>query len=176
MTSVPGSDIQVRRASQLDIDNISDFNIAMALETEGKDLDPESVREGVLAVFNRDDLGFYVIAECSGLPIGQLLITYEWSDWRNALFWWIQSVYVRPEYRRQGVYKALHYYVSECARQQDEVCGLRLYVDKDNRIAQGVYSGLQMRPTHYDMYEIEFNTNPVVDVRVELEEIEEDVT
>lgn len=176
MTSVPGGSIQVRPASQLHIDNIIDFNIAMASETEGKDLDPETVREGVLAVCNRDDLGFYVIAECSGRSIGQLLITYEWSDWRNALFWWIQSVYVRPEYRRQGVYKALHYYVSECARQQDEVCGLRLYVDKDNRIAQGVYSGLQMRPTHYDMYEIEFNTNPVVDVRVELEEIEEDVT
>ena len=176
MTSVPCGSIQVHPASQLLIDNIIDFNIAMALETEGKDLDPETVREGVLAVCNRDDLGFYVIAECSGRSIGQLLITYEWSDWRNALFWWIQSVYVRPEYRRQGVYKALHYYVSECARQQDEVCGLRLYVDKDNRIAQGVYSGLQMRPTHYDMYEIEFNTNPVVDVRVELEEIEEDVT
>ena len=176
MTSVPGGSIQVGPASQLHIDNIIDFNIAMALETEGKDLDPETVREGVLAVCNRDDLGFYVIAERSGRSIGQLLITYEWSDWRNALFWWIQSVYVRPEYRRQGVYKALHYYVSECARQQDEVCGLRLYVDKDNRIAQGVYSGLQMRPTHYDMYEIEFNTNPVVDGRVELEEIEEDVT
>ena len=176
MTSVPGGSIQVRPASQLHIDNIIDFNIAMALETEGKDLDPETVREGVLAVCNRDDLGFYVIAECSGRSIGQLLITYEWSDWRNALFWWIQSVYVRLEYRRQGVYKALHYYVSECARQQDEVCGLRLYVDKDNRIAQEVYSGLQMRPTHYVMYEIEFNTNPVVDVRVELEEIEEDVT
>ena len=112
MTSVPGGSIQVGPASQLHIDNIIDFNIAMALETEGKDLDPETVREGVLAVCNRDDLGFYVIAECSGRSIGQLLITYEWSDWRNALFWWIQRVYVRPEYRRQGVYKALQNYVS----------------------------------------------------------------
>ena len=160
MTSVPGGSIQVRPASQLHIDNIIDFNIAMALETEGKDLDPETVREGVLAVCNRDDLGFYVIAECSGRSIGQLLITYEWSDWRNAFFWWIQSVYVSPVYRRLGVYKALHYYAAEEARRQGNVCGLRLYVDKNNTIAQGVYAGLRMSPTNYDMYEINFNGCP----------------
>ena len=174
MTSVPGSNIQVRRASQLHIDNIIDFNIAMALETEGKHLDLETVREGVHAVFNSNDKGFYVIAEHNGRPVGQLLITYEWSDWRNAFFWWIQSVYVSPEYRRQGAYKALHYYAAEGARQQGDVCGLRLYVDKSNDIAQGVYSGLRMRPTNYDMYEIDFNARPVVNVEVELEEVEED--
>ncbi|MEE8464858.1 MAG: GNAT family N-acetyltransferase, partial [Dehalococcoidia bacterium] len=76
--------------------------------------------------------------------------------WRNAFFWWIQSVYVSPESRRMGVYNALHDYVAKEARRQGNVCGLRLYVDKDNHIAQGVYSGLSMRPTHYDMYEIEF--------------------
>ena len=174
MTSVPGSNIQVRRASQLHIDNIIDFNIAMALETEGKHLDLETVREGVHAVFNSNDKGFYVIAEHNGRPVGQLLITYEWSDWRNAFFWWIQSVYVSPEYRRQGAYKALHYYAAEGARQQGDVCGRRLYVDKSNDIAQGVYSGLRMRPTNYDMYEIDFNARPVVNVEVELEEVEED--
>ena len=162
MDAVPGKDIQVHLASQLNIDNISDFNIAMALETEGKHLDPETVREGVQTVFSRNELGFYVIAEQSALPVGQLLVTYEWSDWRNASFWWIQSVYVRPAYRRQGVYGALHYYIAEGARRQDDVCGLRLYVDKGNSIAQGVYSGLQMRPTNYDMYEIDFNSSPVV--------------
>ena len=176
MTSVPGSNIQVRRASRLHQDAIIDFNIAMAKETEGKDLDLETVREGVEAVFASNDKGFYVVGEHNGFPVGQLLVTYEWSDWRNAYFWWIQSVYVTPEYRRQGVYKALHYYAAEGARQQGDVCGLRLYVDKDNSIAQGVYSGLRMRSTHYDMYEIDFNARPVVDRTVKLEEVEEDAT
>ena len=157
MTSVPGSDIQVRHASLVHVDSIIDFNIAMAKETEGKELEMEIVRPGVEAVFARNDLGFYVIAEHTGRAVGQLLITYEWSDWRNAFFWWIQSVYVSPEYRRQGVYKALHFYAAEDARQKGNVCGLRLYVDKDNTIAQGVYAGLRMRPTHYDMYETDFD-------------------
>jgi GNAT superfamily N-acetyltransferase len=174
LTSVPGSNIQVRRASLLHVDTIIDFNIAMAEETEGKVLDLETLREGVREVFDNNDRGFYVIGEHSGHPVGQLLITYEWSDWRNAFFWWIQSVYVTPEFRRQGVYKALHYYAAETARQQGDVCGLRLYVDKDNTIAQGVYAGLRMRPTNYDMYEIDFNARPIVDTRVDLEEVDED--
>jgi len=157
LTSVPGSDVQVRRASLLHVDAIIDFNIAMAQETEGKFLDSEVVRLGVEAVFNRNDLGFYLIAEHTSRPVGQLLITYEWSDWRNSFFWWIQSVYVKPDYRRQGVYQSLHFYVAEVARQQGNVGGLRLYVDKDNTIAQGVYAGLRMRPTNYDMYEIDFD-------------------
>ena len=157
MTSVPGSDVQVRRASLLHVDAIIDFNIAMAQETEGKFLDSEVVRLGVEAVFNRNDLGFYLIAEHTSRPVGQLLITYEWSDWRNSFFWWIQSVYVKPDYRRQGVYQSLHFYAAEVARQQGNVGGLRLYVDKDNTIAQGVYAGLRMRPTNYYMYEIDFD-------------------
>ena len=160
MTSVPGSDIQVRHASLLHVDDIIDFNIAMAEETEGKVLDIELVRPGVEAVFSRNDLGFYVVGEHMGRPVGQLLITYEWSDWRNSFFWWIQSVYVKPDFRRQGVYKAMHFYAAEEARRQGDVRGLRLYVDKDNTIAQGVYAGLRMRPTNYDMYEIDFNAPP----------------
>ena len=162
MTSVPGSDIQVRHASLLHVDAIIDFNIAMAEETEGKVLDIEVVRPGVEAVLTRNDLGFYLIAEHSGHPAGQLLITYEWSDWRNSFFWWIQSVYVVPEFRRLGVYKALHFYAAEDARRQGDVRGLRLYVDKDNTIAQGVSAGLRMRPTNYDMYEIDFDARPEV--------------
>ena len=160
MTSVPGSDIQARVASLLHLETIIDFNIAMAQETEGKFLDSEVVRLGVEAVFNRNDLGFYLIAEHTSRPVGQLLITYEWSDWRNSFFWWIQSVYVKPDYRRQGVYQSLHFYATEVARQQGNVGGLRLYVDKDNTIAQGVYAGLRMSPTNYDMYEIDFNARP----------------
>ena len=156
MTSASAENIGVRRALQIDAEHISDFNIAMALETEGKPLDSETVRGGVWAVLSRNDLGFYVVAEHRDETVGQLLITYEWSDWRNAFFWWIQSVYVAPEYRHQGVYKALHEYVSKAAGSQGDVCGIRLYVDKDNKIAQGVYAGLGMSETNYDMYEIEF--------------------
>ena len=132
----------------------------MAKETEGKELDINLLRPGVEAVLTRNDLGFYLIAERMGRPVGQLLITYEWSDWRNAYFWWIQSVYVSPENRRMGVYKALHIYAAVEARRQGNVCGMRLYVDKDNTVAQGVYEGLRMHQNHYDMYEIEFELDP----------------
>ena len=158
MTSLSGNDIQVRRASSAHLEAIVGFNSAMAKETEGKELDVKLLRPGVEAVLTRNDLGFYLVAEHAGRPVGQLLITYEWSDWRNSFFWWIQSVYVSPEYRRMGAYKALHVYAAVEARRQGNVCGLRLYVDKDNRIAQGVYASLRMRQTHYDMYEIEFDT------------------
>ncbi len=140
------------------LETIIGFNAAMAKETEGKELDINLLRSGVEAVLTREDLGFYLVAEHTGRPVGQLLITDEWSDWRNAFFWWIQSVYVSPEYRRIGVYNALHGYAAMDARRQGNVCGLRLYVDKDNQIAQGVYAGLSMRQARYDMYEIEFET------------------
>ena len=158
MTSIPGSDIQVRQASLMHLDTIVDFNAAMAKETEGKELNMGMLRSGVEAVLTRNDLGFYLVADHSGRPVGQLLITYEWSDWRNAFFWWIQSVYVSPDYRRRGVYKALHVYAAAEGRRHSNICGLRLYVDKDNRIAQETYASLRMRQTHYDMYEIEFDT------------------
>jgi len=157
LTSNPGNEVQVRQATIVHLDAIVDFNAAMARETEGKILDIDLLRPGVEAVLTRNDRGFYLIAEHSGRPAGSLLITYEWSDWRNAFFWWIQSVYVSPEFRRNGVYKAMHLYAALEGRRHD-ICGLRLYVDKDNEIAQRVYSSLNMRPTNYDMYEIEFNT------------------
>ncbi len=96
--------------------SIVDFNAAMAKETEGKELDMELLRPGVEAVLTRDDLGFYLVAEYAGRPVGQLFVTYEWSDWRNAFFWWIQSVYVSSDFRRMGVYKALHAYAETEAR------------------------------------------------------------
>lgn len=156
MTSDPNNSIQVRRAAIEHLNSIIDFNIAMAKETEDKDLDIELVQPGVEAVLTRTDLGFYLIAEHSGRAAGQMMITYEWSDWRNAYFWWIQSVYVKPEFRRQGLYSALHLYAATEARRQGNVRGLRLYVDKENTVAQGVYAGLHMHPTNYDMYEIDF--------------------
>ena len=156
MSSIPSSDVRIRRASLMHLETIIGFNAAMAKETEGKELDIDLLRSGVEAVLTRKDLGFYLVAEHTGRPVGQLLITDEWSDWRNAFFWWIQSVYVSPEFRRMGVYNALHGYAAVEARRQGNVCGLRLYVDKENHIAQGVYVNLSMRQARYDMYEIEF--------------------
>ena len=170
------NNIAVRPATDSDLELLVRFQIAMASESEDKGLDENTLRHGIATALSSDDLALYIVAEIAGEPVGTLMLTWEWSDWRNGRFWWIQSVYVSPEYRRQGVYKALYYYVAEGARQQGDVCGLRLYVDKDNSIAQGVYSGLQMRPTNYDMYEIDFNSSPVVQMEVKPEEVEENAT
>ena len=128
----------------------------MAQETEGLALDADVVRPGVAAVLADDALGFYLVAEVDGQAAGQLMVTYEWSDWRNGLFWWIQSVYVRLEFRRRGVYSALHRHVAQAAREAGGVCGIRLYVEQDNTIAQQVYESLEMHRTRYQMYEVEF--------------------
>ena len=128
----------------------------MAQETEGLSLDADVVRPGVAAVLADDALGFYLVAEVDGQAAGQLMVTYEWSDWRNGLFWWIQSVYVRLEFRRRGVYSALHRHVAQAAREAGGVCGIRLYVEQDNTIAQQVYKSLEMHRTRYQMYEVEF--------------------
>ena len=128
----------------------------MALETEGMTLDEVVVRPGVDAVLADATRGFYLVAEIEGRSAGQLMVTFEWSDWRNGLWWWIQSVYVRSEYRRRGVYSALHQHVSEAAQAAGGVCGLRLYVEQENTTARRVYESLDMHPTRYHMYEVEF--------------------
>ncbi len=149
-------DIVVRNATQADLNTLVTFNAAMAMETEGKTLELEMLKKGVSAVLNDDGLGFFLIAEADGRPVGQLLITTEWSDWRNGYFWWIQSVYVDAEYRRQGVYRALDSHVRSEARRRGDVCGLRLYVERNNHVAQQVYSKLDMHRSHYDLFEIDF--------------------
>ena len=150
------ADIQIRRARASDAGFIVESNVAMAKETEGMALDEDVVRPGVAAVLADDALAFYLVAEIDGRPTAQLMVTYEWSDWRNGLWWWIQSVYVRPEFRRQGVYSALHRHVADAARQTGGVCGLRLYVEQENTTAQQVYQSLDMHHTRYHMYEVEF--------------------
>lgn len=150
------ANIHIRRAVTADAGFVSESNIAMALETEGMTLDAAVVGPGVAAVLADDSLGFYLVAEIDGQPAGQLMVTFEWSDWRNGLWWWIQSVYVRPEFRRRGVYTALHRHVEEEARLAGGVCGLRLYVEQENTRAQQVYRSLDMYPTRYHMYEVEF--------------------
>ncbi len=149
-------DLTVRRSKPSDLPTIVDFNAAMALETEGLELDRAVLRKGVSAVIEEPSRGFYVLAESDGRVVGQTMITFEWSDWRNGPFWWIQSVYVAPPYRRRGVYSALYRHVLEQARQSGEVRGIRLYVERENMVAQEVYFRLGMKKAAYEMYEIDF--------------------
>lgn len=125
----------------------------MARETEDLELDPDTVTAGVRALFEHPERGFYVVADAGARLAGSLMITTEWSDWRNGLFWWIQSVYVRPEHRRRGVYRALYRFVRELAGKRTAVCGFRLYVEQDNNRAQETYRSLGMNRTRYLVYE-----------------------
>jgi GNAT superfamily N-acetyltransferase len=131
------------------------FNAAMALETEGKVLSPDIVAAGVRGLFERPERGFYRVAEGASGIVGALMITYEWSDWRNADFWWLQSVYVRPEARRTGVFTLLYRSVEAMALAAG-ACGLRLYVEQDNLRAQQTYRRLGMSEGHYRMMERSF--------------------
>ena len=146
-------DLTIRRATLDDAETLARFNEAMAEETEGKTLDPDTVRAGVQSVFDTPEQAFYLVAERDGATVGSLMITTEWSDWRNADFWWIQSVYVRPKARRTGVYTALHRDVRRRAQNAEGVCGLRLYVEQDNAAAQAAYDELGMAEPPYRMYE-----------------------
>ena len=146
----------IRPAQSPDVDVLAEFNAAMAHETEHIELDPGRLRAGVAAVLADPAKGFYLVAEEDGAVAGQLLITFEWSDWRNGVFWWVQSVYVRPQSRGRGVYSTLYQDAVRRAREAGGVCGLRLYVERENRRAQAAYQKLGMRPTVYEMYETDF--------------------
>lgn len=150
------NNITIRKATPQDIDAIVAFQQNMAQETEGKTLDAALLREGIEAMFSSPEKGFYLVAEAEGRPVGDLMITYEWSDWRNATFWWIQSVYVDADWRRKGVYRAMHDHVYSIANSRDDICGIRLYVERSNHVAQQTYSSLGMSKSHYDLYEIDF--------------------
>ena len=145
-------DLNIRVAAASDADAMVAFNQAMALETEGKKLSAEVLKPGVEAVFADPQKGFYVVAESAGRVVGGLMVTFEWSDWRDAWFWWIQSVYVLPEARGTGIYRKLYEFVKARASGVN-VCGFRLYVESDNTRAQSVYERLGMSRSHYLMYE-----------------------
>ncbi|WP_374473925.1 N-acetyltransferase family protein [Arenimonas sp.] len=145
--------IVVRPAGVDDVPRLRDWARAMALETEHKQLDPATVEAGIRAVLDEPGRGAYLVAEHHGEPAGTLMLTYEWSDWRNGDWWWIQSVYVAPEHRRQGVYAALYRHVHARAEMTPRVCGLRLYVERDNAAAQRTYERLGMVDAGYRMYE-----------------------
>ncbi|MGH7164265.1 MAG: GNAT family N-acetyltransferase [Nitrospiraceae bacterium] len=150
----------VRPARPDDIDALVTFSAAMARETEGRELELERLRRGTLAVFGSPERGFYLVAELSGEPsgrlIGQLMVTYEWSDWRNATFWWIQSVYVHPSWRRRGVYRRMHECILHQARSRSDVCGVRLYVEKNNAVAHTAYDHVGLSRSGYVVFEDDF--------------------
>lgn len=143
-----------RPATIDDADTIAAFNRAMARETEGKDLDPQTIAAGVRRVFDEPSHGRYLVAQSPrGEVVGCLLVTYEWSDWRNGQVWWVQSVYVAPEHRRRGVFRLLYARVRELGQADPAVCGYRLYVERDNARAQQTYRSLGMNQTPYLVYE-----------------------
>ena len=141
--------MHIRLAKKTDAATLIEFNAAMALETEGKRLLPKVIGAGVRALLANPASGFYVIAKESASVVAALMVTKEWSDWRNGDFWWIQSVYVRPEFRRRGVYKRLYGHVQALAARDARVCGFRLYVDRGNRRAQAAYRAVGMERTRY---------------------------
>ena len=144
--------IIIRKASPSDASVIIDFQLRMAWETENIKLVPEIVTKGVDAVFNDHSRGQYYVANSDGSVVASLLITYEWSDWRNCNVWWLQSVYVIPEFRRQGIFRKMYNHIRQLVEEQD-IAGLRLYVETKNQRAQKTYKALGMSSEHYSFYE-----------------------
>jgi len=128
----------------------------MAWETERRRLNLARVERGVAALLRDPAKGIYFLAEVDGQITGQLLITYEWSDWRNGTFWWIQSVYVAPEHRQRGVFRALFEHVHRLAKSRKDVCGLRLYMHAKNHRARRTYERLGMDHSDYEVFEMDF--------------------
>jgi ribosomal protein S18 acetylase RimI-like enzyme len=146
----------IRPATIADAAIISRFNALLAAETEQITLDENRLLKGVEALLRDSTKGFYVLAERNTVVIGQLMITYEWSDWRDGVFWWIQSVYVEKDARGSGVFKTLFEHIHTLAKSAPDVCGLRLYVEKTNTRAKQTYERLGMHSSHYEMYEMDF--------------------
>lgn len=147
------SSFTLRDAQPGDLETIVAFNLALARDTENISLDPQVLRAGVTRLLADPAKGFYVVATDGARVIGQIMVTFEWSDWRDGNWWWLQSVYVAPDARRRGVFRALFEEVRARANRQD-VCGLRLYVERENHVAQGTYSGLGMKRAPYFVYQL----------------------
>ena len=152
------SDLHIRLAEPRDLESLVTYNVALASETEDRQLERDLLQCGVRAILADASKGFYVVMEHrpTGQIIGQLLITFEWSDWRNAVFWWLQSVYVHKDWRRQGVFKNLYDYVLAEGKRQGNVAGIRLYVEQDNAVAQGVYAYVGLASAPYKVFETDF--------------------
>jgi GNAT superfamily N-acetyltransferase len=142
----------IRRAQPEDLATIVGFNLALVKEARGKELDPTTLQKGVQAVLNDGDRGFYTVAEVEDKVVAAALVTFEWSDFSNAWFWWLQDVYVEPSHRQQGIFRRLYQHLKSQAA-LSKVCGLRLYVYQGNARAQAVYEKLGMLPSDSLMYE-----------------------
>jgi len=147
-------DIKIREAVKSDIPVLAEFNQALAKETEEIQLNPETLASGISNALDRDEC-HYFIAELNGQVVGQTMITYEWSDWRNGIMWWFQSVYVQPEYRGKGVFRALFHHVEQLAKKHPDVKALRLYVMQNNLSGKNTYAALGMTDSGYVVYEKE---------------------
>ncbi|MDP3442474.1 MAG: GNAT family N-acetyltransferase [Ignavibacteria bacterium] len=143
----------IRKAIQKEWQTIAGFQQLMAKETENIELDPLILEKGINAIFEHPERGCYFVAVIDNVIVGSLLITYEWSDWRNRTIYWIQSVFVDPAYRRRGIYKLLYKKIKEMAEADSQIGGIRLYVDKTNKIAQQTYAALGMNGEHYQVFE-----------------------
>ncbi len=143
----------IREAVPTDQDVIAEFNSRLADETEGKQLDPKLIGPGVKALLADASKGRYWLAIIDGKVAGQIMVTYEWSDWRNGMLWWIQSVYVPVEFRRLGVFSALYHHVESLVKEDQNACGLRLYVETTNTRAQQTYRNLAMVEPGYMVME-----------------------
>ncbi len=152
--------LTVRLARPDDAATIASFSAAMARETENRRLDLDRLQAGTAALLDSSERGFFMVAELEQagrrLLLGQLMITYEWSDWRNGVFWWIQSVYVEQAWRRQNVFRRMHEAVMALAKTSPNVCGVRLYVEASNSTAQTVYRRVGLAPSSYAIFETDF--------------------
>ena len=149
----PDEPLRIRDAAPDDAPTIAEFNRLLALESEQKTLDPATLERGVRQALVRRELCRYFLAECGGRIVGQTMLTYEFSDWRSGVFWWIQSVYVVADYRGRGAFRALFEHIEALARATPEVCGLRLYVEEHNSPAIATYRRLGMAPSGHLLYE-----------------------
>jgi len=154
--------VKIRYARQEDLQAILGFQQEMAFETEKKKLNQQIVSDGVLAVLTDRNKGFYIVAEVDGRVIASLMVTKDWSDWRNAFFYYIQSVFVKPEFRKRGIFSKLYAFVKKMAKHAPAVCGIRLYVEKDNGAAKRTYESVGMQLTDYHLYEHCFEAEDAV--------------
>ena len=145
--------VNIRDAVREDVPKLVQFNLSIARETEDMQLDEHVLTSGINAVFDDPKRGFYLVAEVDGKAAGSLMVISEWSDWRDGAFWWIQSVYVEPEFRRNGVFRAMYEEVRKRAGNTPRVCGCRLYVERDNAAAQTTYARLGFVETNYKVFE-----------------------
>lgn len=150
------SHITIRPAVEADVDTIANFNRKLCRELEARELDGETIVAGVANLLERPEQGLHLVAELDGELVGCSLITKEWSDWNNGVWWWVKSVYVKPKERRKGVNRKLYDYAREMATKEDEVCGIRVYIREANRAATVAYKALGLRELSRRMFEERF--------------------